>query len=42
MAMLAAENLLAALAGRIPKDAVNREIARPWRVARRQRLAAVP
>jgi len=42
MAMLAAENLLAALAGRIPKDAVNREIARPWRAARRRRLAAVP
>jgi len=42
MAMLAAENLLAALAGRIPKDTVNREIARPWRVARRRRLTAVP
>jgi glyoxylate reductase len=42
MAMLAAENLLAALAGRIPKDAVNREIARPWRAARRRRLATVP
>ena len=42
MAMLAAENLLAALAGHIPKDAVNREIARPWRKARRRRLAAVP
>ncbi len=42
MAMLAAENLLAALSGRIPKDAVNREIARGWREARRRRLAAVP
>jgi len=42
MAMLAAENLLAALAGRVPKDAVNREIARPWREARRRRLATVP
>ena len=42
MAMLAAENLLAALAGRIPKDSVNPEIARPWRAARRRRLAAVP
>jgi glyoxylate reductase len=42
MAMLAAENLLAALAGRVPKDAVNPEIARGWREARRRRLAAVP
>jgi glyoxylate reductase len=42
MAMLAAENLLAALAGRVPKDTVNREIVRPWREARRRRLAAVP
>ncbi|HEU5321035.1 MAG TPA: D-glycerate dehydrogenase [Methylomirabilota bacterium] len=42
MAMLAAENLLTALAGRVPKDTVNREIARPWREARRRRLAAVP
>ena len=38
MAMLAAENLLAALAGRVPKDAVNREIAARWREARRRRL----
>ncbi len=38
MAMLAAENLLAALAGRMPKDTVNREIARSWRAARRRRL----
>ena len=39
MAMLAAENLLAALGGRIPKDSVNREVARAWRTARRRRLA---
>jgi glyoxylate reductase len=38
MAMLAAENLLAALGGRIPKDTTNREIARTWRAVRRQRL----
>ncbi len=38
MAMLAAENLLAALGGRIPKDTTNREIARTWRAARRRRL----
>ncbi len=38
MAMLAVENLLAALAGRMPKDTVNREIARTWRAARRRRL----
>lgn len=31
MAMLAAENLVQALSGRLPKHAVNREIARPWR-----------
>ncbi len=31
MAMLAAENLAAALAGRVPKDTVNREAARRWR-----------
>lgn len=31
MAMLAAENLVHALAGRLPKHAVNREIARRWR-----------
>jgi len=40
MAMLAAENLLAALAGRIPRDSVNRDIARAWRAARRRRLAS--
>lgn len=39
MAMLAAENLLAALAGRLPKEAANREITRTWRAARRRRLA---
>jgi len=38
--MLAAENLLAALAGRIPRDSVNRDIARAWRAARRRRLAS--
>jgi glyoxylate reductase len=38
MATLAAENLLTALAGRMPKDTVNREIARTWRAARRRRL----
>jgi glyoxylate reductase len=38
MAMMAAENLLAALAGRIPRDSVNRDIARAWRAARRRRL----
>ncbi len=42
MAMLAAENLLAALAGRIPRDSVNRDIARPWRASRRLRLATMP
>ena len=42
MAMLAAENLLAALAGRIPRDSVNRDIARPWRASRRRRLASLP
>jgi glyoxylate reductase len=41
MAMLAAENLLTALAGRMPKDTVNREIARAWRAARRRRLASL-
>lgn len=41
MAMLAAENLLAALAGRMPKDTVNREIARAWRAARRRRLESL-
>jgi glyoxylate reductase len=38
MAELAAENLLAALAGRIPKDAVNPDIAEEWRRARERRL----
>jgi glyoxylate reductase len=37
MAMLAAENLLQALGGRLPKDAVNRQIARRWRAAVRRR-----
>jgi glyoxylate reductase len=41
MAMLAAENLLSALAGRTPKDTVNREIARAWRAARRHRLVSL-
>ncbi len=40
MAMLAGENLLTALGGRLPKDTVNREIARAWRAARRQRIAS--
>lgn len=31
MAMLAAENLVQALGGRLPRHAVNREIARSWR-----------
>lgn len=31
MAMLAAQNLAEALAGRVPKDTVNREAARQWR-----------
>lgn len=31
MAMLAAENLVQALSGRLPKHAVNRQIARQWR-----------
>jgi glyoxylate reductase len=31
MAMLAAENLVQALSGRVPKHAVNREIAQQWR-----------
>ncbi len=39
MAMLAAENLLAALRGRVPKDAANPEIARRWRAAFRRRRA---
>ena len=41
MANLAAENLLAALRGRIPRDAANREVATAWRAARRQRLASL-
>lgn len=41
MANLAAENLLTALRGRIPKDTANREVAAAWRVARRQRLASL-
>jgi len=40
MAMLAVENLLSALAGRLPKDTVNREVARAWRAARRRRIAS--
>lgn len=39
MAMLAAENLLAALDGRVPEDVVNPGIARSWETARRKRLA---
>jgi phosphoglycerate dehydrogenase-like enzyme len=31
MAMLAAENLVEALHGKVPKHAVNRDIARKWR-----------
>ncbi|MBI2912746.1 MAG: D-glycerate dehydrogenase [Chloroflexi bacterium] len=37
MAMLAAQNLLAALGGRVPKDTANRDIARRWRAAYRRR-----
>jgi glyoxylate reductase len=40
MARLAADNLLAALEGKVPKDTVNRDIATAWRAARRERLAA--
>jgi phosphoglycerate dehydrogenase-like enzyme len=40
MAMLAVENLLSALAGRLPKDTVNREVARAWQAARRRRIAS--
>lgn len=40
MAALAAENLLAALRGDVPKHAVNRGIGRRWR-ARRRRLGAL-
>jgi glyoxylate reductase len=39
MAMMAAKNLLTALAGRVPKDSVNREIAPAWRSARRRTLS---
>jgi len=35
---LAAENLLQALSGRVPKEAVNKDIARHWRAAYRRRL----
>jgi lactate dehydrogenase-like 2-hydroxyacid dehydrogenase len=37
MAMLAAQNLLTALQGRVPKDTVNPEIGRHWRAAFRSR-----
>ena len=37
MAMLAAQNLLTALQGRVPKDTVNPEIGRRWRAAFRSR-----
>ncbi len=42
MAMLAAENLVEALAGRVPADTVNKEIARAWRAARLRRLPPSP
>ena len=38
MARLAAENLLQALSRRVPKEAVNKDIARHWRAAYRRRL----
>ncbi len=41
MAELAADNLMQALSGRLPKETVNREIAPEWRQARRQRLRLV-
>ena len=41
MAMLAAENLLAALEGRVPKNTANREVSRAWRTARQRRLASL-
>ncbi len=41
MANLAAENLLTALRGRIPKDTANRDVAAAWRAARRRRLASL-
>jgi len=37
MAMLAAENLVQALAGEVPKHTVNREISRRWRAALKRR-----
>lgn len=40
MAMLAAENLVQALEGRIPKHAVNKEIARQWRERVKDRLSS--
>lgn len=40
MAMLAAENIVQALGGRVPKDAVNHEIAPAWRRSLRRRLSA--
>jgi glyoxylate reductase len=42
MAMLAVENLLEALTGRLPKHAVNREIARQWRARVRRAGLHVP
>ena len=41
MARLAVQNLLEALAGRLPKHAVNREIARAWRQRVRKRGVAI-
>jgi glyoxylate reductase len=40
MAMLAAENLVQALSGRVPKHTVNREIAEQWRARFRKRKKA--
>jgi lactate dehydrogenase-like 2-hydroxyacid dehydrogenase len=42
MALLAAENLLQALAGRVPKHAVNPEIAAGWRKRVRARRLTLP
>jgi lactate dehydrogenase-like 2-hydroxyacid dehydrogenase len=42
MAKLAADNLLLALAGRAPRDTVNRDILRSWRAAYRRRLGRQP
>jgi len=39
MAMLAAQNLVEALNGRVPKHAVNREISRRWRAGWRRRFS---